>query len=129
MVLCLVCVSSQSFELGFVLGLFFWIPDSQWKVLTDFESLSQPSELIGKPDHSVHWVQFSGMEVWVLCFFFFVSVLSHSVSKLYTVYIFWFPRSVRNVLKNFQNCSQLDRPVGNWISQFFGFCKGRPISV
>ena len=25
---------------------------------------------------------------------------------------FWFPYSVRNVLKNFQNCSQQDRPVG-----------------
>ena len=41
-----------------------------------------------------------------------MSVLSHSVSELYTVYIFWFPYSVRNVLKNFHNCSQPDRPVG-----------------
>ena len=41
-----------------------------------------------------------------------MSVLSHSVSKLYTVYLFLFPYSVRNILKNFQNCSQPDRSVG-----------------
>ena len=42
-----------------------------------------------------------------------MSVLSHSMSELYTVcFFFWFPHSVKNVLKNFQNCSQLDRPVG-----------------
>ena len=41
-----------------------------------------------------------------------MSVLSHSVSELYTVYLFWFPYSVRNVLKNVQNFSQLDRSVG-----------------
>ena len=44
-------------------------------------------------------------------FVLFVSVLSHSVSELYTIF-FWFTYSVRNVLKNFQNCSQPDRPVG-----------------
>ena len=75
-----------------------------------FESLSQPAELVGKPDQPVHWVQFSGMEVWVLCLF--VSILNHSVSELYTVCFFWFPYSVRNVLKNFQNCSQPDPPDG-----------------
>ena len=105
-----VCIGSQSFGVGFLLDLFFWIPDSQRKVLKKFESLSQPAELVGRPDHLVHWVQFSGMEVWVLCFVF--SVLSHSVSELYTVCIFWFPYSVRNVLKNFQNCSQPNRPIG-----------------
>ena len=78
--------------------------------MKNFVSLSQPAELVGKPNQPIHWVQFSGMEVWVLCFF--VSVLSHSVSELYTVYIFWFPYFVRNVLKNFQNCSQPDRSVG-----------------
>ena len=45
-----VCVGSQSFGVGFVLRLFFWIPDSLRKVLTNFESLSQPTELVGKPD-------------------------------------------------------------------------------
>ena len=39
-------------------------------------------------------------------------VLSHSVSELYTVCIFWFPYSVRNVRKKFQNCSQSNPPVG-----------------
>ena len=67
-VLCLFCVSSQSFEVGLVLGLFFWIPDSLRKVLTNFETLSQSDGLVGKPDQPVHWVQFSGIEVWVLCF-------------------------------------------------------------
>ena len=63
-----VFVGSQSFGVGFLLDLFFWIPESQRKVLINFESLSQPAELVGKLDQLFHWVQFSGMEVWVLCF-------------------------------------------------------------
>ena len=38
------------------------------KVLKNFESLSQPAELVGKSDQPIHLVQFSGMEVLVLCF-------------------------------------------------------------
>ena len=49
-----VCVGSQSFGVGFVLRLFFWITDSLRKVLKNFESLSQLDELVGKPDRSVH---------------------------------------------------------------------------
>ena len=49
-----VCVGSQSFEVRFVLRLFFWITDSLRKVLTNFESLSQPDGLVGKPDQPVH---------------------------------------------------------------------------
>ena len=48
------CVGSQSFGVEFVLRLFFWIPDSLKKVLKKFESLYQPYELVGKPDHPVH---------------------------------------------------------------------------
>ena len=59
-----------------------------------------------------HFIWFSFPEWKFKYFVLFVSVLSHSVSKLYIVYIFWFPYSVRNVLKKFQNCSQPDRPVG-----------------
>ena len=50
----IVCVGSQSFKVGFVLRLFFWIPDSLRKVLKNFESLSQLDELVGKPDQPVH---------------------------------------------------------------------------
>ena len=49
-----VCVGSQSFEVGFVLRLFFSIPDSLRKVLKNFESLSQLSEFVGKPNQLVH---------------------------------------------------------------------------
>ena len=49
-----VCVGSQSFGVGFVLRLFCWIPDSLRKVLKNFESLSQPDELVGKQDQPVH---------------------------------------------------------------------------
>ena len=35
-------------------SVFFWIPDSLKKVLTNLESLSQPDELVGKPDQPVH---------------------------------------------------------------------------
>ena len=49
-----VCVGSQSFGVGFLLCLFFWILDALRKVLTNFDSLSQSDELVGKPDRSVH---------------------------------------------------------------------------
>ena len=49
-----VCVGSQSFGVGFVLRLFFWIPDSLRKVMKNFESLSQLAELVGKLDQPVH---------------------------------------------------------------------------
>ena len=49
-----VCVGSQSFGVGFLLDLFFWILDSLRKVLTNCESLSQSAELVGKPDQPVH---------------------------------------------------------------------------
>ena len=41
-------------KLVFYLIYFFWILDSQRKVFKIFESLSQPAELVGKPDHPVH---------------------------------------------------------------------------
>ena len=49
-----VCVGSQSFGVRFVLRLFSWIPNSLRKVLKTFKSLSQPPELVGKPDQPVH---------------------------------------------------------------------------
>ena len=49
-----VYVGSHSFGVGFVLRLFFWIPNSLRKVLTNFERLSQPAELVGKQDQPVH---------------------------------------------------------------------------
>ena len=49
-----VCVGSQSFRVGFVLCLFFWILDSFRKVLKNFKRLSQLDELVGKPDLPVH---------------------------------------------------------------------------
>ena len=49
-----ICVSSKSFGVGFVLHLFFSIPNSLGKVMTNFESLSQSDELVGKPNQSVH---------------------------------------------------------------------------
>ena len=58
------------------------------------------------------FIGFSFLEWKFGYFVLFVSVLSHSVLELYTVCFFWFPYSLRNVLKNFQNCSQPDRPVG-----------------
>ena len=48
-----VLVLSHS-ELGFILSLFCWIHESLRKVLENFKSLSQPVELVGKPDQPVH---------------------------------------------------------------------------
>ena len=64
-------------------------------------------------------IRFSLLEWKFGYFVLFVSVLSHSMSELYTVCIFWFPYSVRNVLKISQNCSQLDLPVGELDQTFF----------
>ena len=106
----LVCVGSQSFEVGFVLCLFFWIPDSLRKVLKNFESLSQPDELVGKPDQPVHWIQFVGTTVWV---FGTVCVGSQSFRIRFVFHLFcWIPDSLRKVLKNFESLSQLDGLVG-----------------
>ena len=49
-----ICVGSQSFRVGFVLRLFFWILESLRNVLKNFESLSQSVELVGKPNQPVH---------------------------------------------------------------------------
>ena len=45
-----VLVGSHSSELRINHRLFFLIPNSFRKVLTNFESLSQPDELVEKPD-------------------------------------------------------------------------------
>ena len=50
----IVCVSSQSFGVGIVLRLFFWIPDFVRKILKFFENCSQLDELVGKLDQLVH---------------------------------------------------------------------------
>ena len=53
-VVCFVLVGSHSSKLRIDHRLFFFIPDSFRKVLTNFESLSQWDGLVGKPDQSVH---------------------------------------------------------------------------
>ena len=45
-----VLVGSHSSELRINHRLFFYIPNSFRKVLTNFESLSQPAGLVDKPD-------------------------------------------------------------------------------
>ena len=62
-VVCFVCVGSWSFGVGIVLRLSFWIPDFLRKVLDFFDTFSQSSRLIGKPNHPVHWVRFSGTAI------------------------------------------------------------------
>ena len=47
-------VGSHSSELRINHRLFFYIPDSFRKFLTNFESLSQWYGLVGKPDYLVH---------------------------------------------------------------------------
>ena len=76
------------------------IPDSLRKVLTNFEILSQPDELVGKPDHPV---QFVGTAVWVfgaVC----VGSQSFGVGFLLDLF-FWILDSQRKVLKNFESLS------------------------
>ena len=47
-------LSSQSFRVRIVLHLFFWIPDSLRKIMTNFENFSQLAEPVGKLDQPVH---------------------------------------------------------------------------
>ena len=105
-----VCVGSQSFRVRFVLCLFCWILDSLRKVLTNFESLSQPAKLVGKPDQPVHRIQFVGTVVWV---FGTVCVGSQSFGVGFVIHLFfWIPDSLMKVLKNFESLSQLYELVG-----------------
>ena len=53
-VLGIVCVGSQSFGVGIVLCLLFWILDSMRKILKNFGNFSQLAEPIGKPDQPIH---------------------------------------------------------------------------
>ena len=67
---------------------FFWIPDSLIKVLKKFESLSQPVELVKKPDQ--RFIRFSLLEQQFGYFVLFVLVLSHSKLDWYLVCFFGF---------------------------------------
>ena len=78
-----VCVSSQSFGVGFVLHLFFWIPDSLRKVLTNFESLSQSAGLVR--NHINRFTEFSLLEQQFGFLAPFLSVLSHSELVFYLI--------------------------------------------
>ena len=54
-----------------------------------------------------------------------MSVFSHSVSKLYTICIFWFPYSVRNGSKKILNWFSIgSTDWGTGSASFSGFCKG-----
>ena len=89
---------------------FFCIYDSLRKVLTNFESLSQPAELVWKPDQSVHLIQFAKTAIWV---FGAVCIDSQSFGVGFLlVLFFWIPDSLMKVLKNFENLSQLAELVG-----------------
>ena len=65
-VLCFVCISSWSSGVRIALCLSCWIPEFVGKVLKIFEIFSQSDGPVGKLNHLVHWVQFSGTAVWVL---------------------------------------------------------------
>ena len=65
--LCLVWIGSRSSKLGINHRLFFWIPDSLRKVLTNFDNFSHLAQLVRKPDQLVHEIQFSRTTVRALC--------------------------------------------------------------
>ena len=109
-VLCFACVGSWSFGVRIALRLSCWISDSVIKVLTSFEIFSQPDELVGKPYQPVHWVQFAGTAVWVLCF---VCIGSWSFGVGISLRLScWILDFVRKVLKIFEIFSQPGGPFG-----------------
>ena len=74
------------------------------KVLKGFEIFSQSNGQVGKPNQPVHWVRFSEIAVWVLCF---VYIGSWSFVVIIELRLFcWIPDYVRNFLTKFQNFSQ-----------------------
>ena len=62
-----VCIGSWSFRVIIALHLSCWIPDFIRKVLKIFEIFYQSVGSVGKPNQPIHWVQFTGKAVWVLC--------------------------------------------------------------
>ena len=106
----LCCVGSWSFGVRISLCLFFFIPDSVRKALTSFKIFSQPAGSVGKPNHPVHWVLFTGTTVWVLCF---VCVSFWSFGVVIALCLFFkIPDSIMKVLEYFENFSQLYELVG-----------------
>ena len=83
-----VCVGSWSFGVGIVLCLSCWIPDFLRKVLKFFEIFSQPSELVGNQTN--RFIRLGFPEQQFGYFAFFVLVLGHSESELYSVYFIRF---------------------------------------
>ena len=73
-------------------------------VLKFFEIFSQPSGLVGKPNHPVHYIRFAGMIVWIL-FFVWVSYFSFEIGIAFLLFC-WIPDFVRNFLTKFQNLSE-----------------------
>ena len=70
------------------------------KVLKNFEIFSQSAGPVGKPNQPVHWVQFVGTVVWVLCFVCFGS-WSFRV-RIALRLSCWIPDSMRKVLTSFE---------------------------
>ena len=105
-----VCVGSQSFRVGFVLCLFFWIPNSLRKVMKFLRASFNWMNWLG--NQISRFSEFSLLEQHFGSLASFVSVLSHSELDLYSVYFFWILDSLRKVLKNFKSLSQPAEVVG-----------------
>ena len=69
-----------------------------------FEIFSQLAGSVGKPNHPIHWVQFTEMVVWVLCFVC-VGSWSFRVGIILCLSC-WIYDSVWKVLKSFEIFSQ-----------------------
>ena len=95
------------------------------KVLTGFEIFSQSTGQVGKPNQPVHWVRFSEMAVWVLCF---VYIGSWSfVVKIELCLSCLIPDSVSKFLTKFQNYSQSFGVVENRFNRLCKTAHGQPL--
>ena len=80
------------------------------KVLKIFEIFSQPAGPVRKPNQPVHWVQFAGTAVLVLCF---VCIGSWSFGFGIALRLFcWIPDSMRKVMTSFEIFSQQVESIG-----------------
>ena len=86
------------------------------KVLTSFEIFSQPTGLVGKPNPPVHWVRFSEMALWVLCF---VYIGSWSFAVIIAL--------CEEFLTKFQNFSQSFGLVENRFNRLCKTAHGQPL--
>ena len=89
-----------------------------------FEIFSLPTGLVGKPNQPVHWVRFSEMAVWVLCFVYISSW--PFVVRIALRLFCWIHDSVSKFVTKFQNFYHSFGLVENRFNRLCKTAHGQP---